>query len=171
MKTIIRIICLALAASVSSPAFAAGHFRLSGIYWSEETEQSTTTKSSRTLLDLGAGYAWPSGLTVGGLYGTEKRKSGDTSTDRTSYGPTIGYMQSGEGFFVLGTYFFKSEYEDFDGDGYQVDLGYRFKISSVGIGLQMSYKHFKYDEANGSSFSPPLKQTYLDPYFAFWLEF
>ncbi|NJL25607.1 MAG: hypothetical protein HC902_10820 [Calothrix sp. SM1_5_4] len=93
-----------MAATLATPAFAAGYFRLSGIYSSEETGQGTTTKSSRTLLDLGAGYTWSSGFTLGGLYGTEKRESGDSSTDRTSLGPTIGYLQKGGGFFALGTY-------------------------------------------------------------------
>lgn len=170
MRKLTYLVLLSVVVS-GSPAFAAGYFRLNALYLSEETQQSSSSKTTRTLLDLGAGYTWPSGLTLGGLYGTEKRKSDSSSTDRTSYGPTIGYMQSGEGFFLLGTYFLMSDYEQLDGTGYEVDAGYRFKVSSVGVGLQIAYKHFEYNKSNGASFSPTIKQNYIDPYFAIWLEF
>lgn len=170
MRKQIGILCL-FALALSSASASASYFRLNALYQSEETEQSTSSKSSRTLLDLGGGYTWPSGFTLGALYATEKRDNGTSTTDRTSYGPTLGYMQEGEGFFILGTYFFKSEYEEYDGDGYGIDVGYRFKVSSVGLGLQMSYRHFKYDELSGASVNPPLKHTYLDPYFTLWIEF
>ncbi len=159
-----------LAGTVSTSASAEGYFRLGALYWSEEVGDPAV-KSSRTLLDLGGGYIWPSGLTLGGLYGTEKRKAGDSSWDRLSYGPTLGWMQKGEGFYILGTYFFKSEYEDYEGTGIEADLGYRFKISSVGVGLQFAYKQFEYTKLNGASVSPAYKQTYIDPYFTFWFEF
>jgi len=43
----------------------------------------------------------------------------------------------------------QSEYEDEDGSGYSVDLGYVFNVGSIAIGPLLSYRHFTYDE-NGA---------------------
>lgn len=171
MKNTIRILSTILVASFSTPVFAAGHVRLNALYWSQETGQTTQTKTTRTLLDIGAGYSWPSGLMVGGLYGTEKLKSDDNSTDRTSFGPSIGFVVKDTGPFIIGTYFIESEYEDFKGKGYEVDLGYKFKVSAFSLGLMLAYKKFEYDKNGSTTVSPPLTSTHIDPYFSFWFEF
>lgn len=63
----------------------------------------------------------------------------------------------------------------YQGGGYQVDLGVRFKLSSVFVGLQMSYKMFEYKKytTGGASvaLTEPIKQGFVDPYFALFFEF
>lgn len=170
MRNILGCVTVVWATLFSTSVFADGYVRLDALYLSQESGTATTSKTSRTLLDIGGGYAWPSGFTLGALYGTEKIKNDSSSSDRTSVGPTIGWYQKDQGPFILGTYFFTSELDDYKGSGYEVDLGYKFKVSAFSIGLQLSYKHFSYDKNGSASVNPAYVQNYIDPYFAFWFE-
>lgn len=154
-------------------AFASGFVKAAGVYLSEESGQGTLTKGTRTLIDIGGGYVSQQGWTFGALYGMEKRKSGDTSTDRTSMGPSVGWITRKEsGAYVIGTYFISSELSpNYKGSGYQFDLGYKFSVGKVALAMQISYKHFEYNKAGSASLEPALVNNHIDPYFALLIEF
>jgi hypothetical protein len=154
-------------------AHADGMLKLAAMYMAAKTDSGgTTSDSSRTLLDLNGAYLWPKGWAAGLLYGMDNQKAGSSTLKRVSYGPSFGWVSRKEnGAFVMLSYLFKSEYEDYEGTGYQADLGYKFTVRKIAIVLQFSYKAFNYDKINGQKLSPPLKETKLDPYFGLLFEF
>src|SRR5512135_1853518 len=83
-------------------------------------------------LDLRLGYVMPYNLYFGGLYSMMDRKDGTTDRKRTSYGPSIGVVYNG--FELIGTYIFSSQYVEDSGttlqkgSGIQIDLGYFFNV-------------------------------------------
>lgn len=162
-----------LSALLPLPAFADGYLRLQGMYLSSETGTEPKTKTTRTLIDLGAGWVSSNGWTLGALYATEKMKFDSHTSNRTSMGPTIGWVTRREaGPYILGTYFVTSEFDDgFEGTGYQFDLGYKFSIRRISLALQLSYRAFEYDEYDGNSVSPAYTDKRIDPYFALWFDF
>lgn len=173
MKFLLRAL-LAIVSITSLSAVADGYLKLGAMYMMGAEGSDEMNETSRTLLDLGAGYVWPKGWTLGALYGIEKRKYGEGTTDleRTSYGPTVGWItRDSDGPYILGSYFLKSERNDYEGTGYQVDLGYKFDLSKVALAMQVSYKGFEYTKSNGNSINPPYKEKYLDPYFVLMIEF
>ncbi|HVK62784.1 MAG TPA: hypothetical protein VM432_14600 [Bdellovibrionales bacterium] len=157
----------------ASMASANGYFRLGGMYTFSERGRDDLSKTTRTLLDIGGGYVWTKGWTLGGLYQMDKVQSDSYTLDRTSYGPTAGWIsQDSGGPYVLATYFFSSKRSDeYEGSGYQFDLGYRFPVKGIFLALQMSYKHFAYNKANGRELDPPYNENYLDPYIALMFDF
>jgi len=165
-------ICFSLI-SFSLPAFAGGYARLGALYLSSESgPEGSTTEGSRTLIDLGAGYVWSQGLTLGVLYGIEKEKSGSSSSDRTALGPTVGWISNpGNGVYILATYFVSVEKENYKGTGYQADLGYKFAMGKIALAPQISYRHIAYDELNGNKLATKIIDGNIDPYFVLWIEF
>jgi hypothetical protein len=146
--------------------------------------------NSRQLIDVGFGFIFEKGLTVGGIYATEKRTTETTTvsgasstvtTDRTSLGAGVGWSSPKEmGPFVMAYYFPQSTYVNtttsynYSGSGYQLDLGVRFKMKHVYFGLQLSYKFFEYKEytvaTTKQSLSDPLKHTNVDPYISVFFQ-
>lgn len=160
---------------VPTLSFADGYLRLGGMYLSstEGYDGGGDTKTTRTLMDLGAGYIWPAGWTVGGLYSTETIKSGGLSMERKSMGPTVGWIsQKQSGFYVLATYILKAEKDpEFEGTGYQGDFGYKFNIGRLSFAPQLTYRHLNFDKYAGNTLNPKYTETKIDPYFVLWFEF
>ena len=186
---------IVLAALSPAMAFAnAIYFKPTAMYVIDNSENASGANSksttSRQLIDVGFGFIFDNGLTVGGLYATEKRNeettstSGSTSTstgDRTSLGAGIGWASDKDiGPFVMAIYFPQSTYVtspnniNHTGGGYQADLGVRFKMKHVFFGLQLSYKAFEYKEYSSGptkiALSHPLKHTNLDPYLSIFFQ-
>lgn len=113
------------------------------------TREDNDAEFNQQIINLKLGHLAASGLYLGVAYDMESREYGDgaSDTDRDSLGGTLGYISGGWQF--LGTYYFQSDYEEEEGTGYVIDVGYIFNLSSVGIGPMLSYRHFTYDE-NGS---------------------
>jgi hypothetical protein len=179
-QTILILVTLLLAAFQPALAHANVLLRPALSYSSVATEAGDTkTTTTRRLIDVTAGYVYPSGLSLLGLYGMETKTSesgGSSSTDdRKSLGAGLGWQSQGYGPYLAGLYIFDNKLSsggtNYKGTGMQFDLGYRFTISGLGIGLQMSYRMFTYKEAGGVSLSPQIKYTHIDPMFAFSLGF
>lgn len=158
---------------VASSASAMVVFNPSVFYYTRDEKQgsSTNTKFEQQIINLKLGYADTSGLYLGIAYDMESRVygSGVSDQDRKSLGGTIGYVTGGWQF--LGTYYFKSELEDYKGTGYAVDVGYIFNIGSVGIGPLLSYRHWEYDEQNGVSLTNKLEHNNILPSIQFQFSF
>ncbi len=164
---------LAILALSSTTTFAAGYIRAGGMYMSESAGTTEMNESTRTLIDIGGGWVSGKGWTIGALYGTDKRKTSAGSTDRTSMGPTVGWITRKEsGLYILGTYFLTSTLSpNYKGTGYEADLGYKFQIQRLALALQMSYKHFDYTRNGSASLDPSYKNNYIDPYIVLLFEF
>ncbi|PIT99220.1 MAG: hypothetical protein COT74_09430 [Bdellovibrionales bacterium CG10_big_fil_rev_8_21_14_0_10_45_34] len=147
----------------------------------EVTQSGTTSTADLTYFfaDIRAGYVMPNGLYLGGVYAADtiSSRSGNTTTETkiNAMGPTVGYVA--ENFSVLGSYHLSStrevgntaKYES--GSGFQVDLGYRFNISSFAFGPHISYRQLKYTKltSSGTEISGATGTfTTLYPYLAFW---
>ncbi len=153
---------------------AAGYVRIGTMYMSDSSGiEGSTTNTSRTMIDLGAGKLYANGFTLGGMYGSEKYDNGTSTSNRTGIGPTIGYMKNkAAGFFILGTYFINPTMTGgYKGNGYQIDVGYRFALDNISIAPQFSKKSFTYDEQSGQTLSPAYVEDRIDPYFVIWISF
>lgn len=151
----------------SSYAMANGMGKIAGTYSSHtSTDGGGSSKASRMIYDVGAYYKFQGGGWVAGALYQNDSASGDLSANRTSYGASAGWMSPREsGFFVIGTYFISSTYEEFkDGTGYQIDVGYKFTPRQIPFGLQLSYKNYDYSKYDHSD-------TFIDPYFLMILNF
>lgn len=156
---------------LTTPAWAASYMKLGTVYMSEANGGNT---ESRLLLDLGGGWIANSGLTLGFLYSTEKYSiSNGNSSDRTSFGPNIGYAsKKDEGWYFIGTYFLSSTTTTgFKGTGNQIDIGYKFAINKVSFAPQLSRKQFTYTTQNGNDLNPTYTEGRIDPYFVVWIDF
>lgn len=154
--------------------FAGGYFRIDGMYLSDSSGiEGSTTNTSRTLIDFGAGHLFSNGFTLGGMYGSEKYNSSTSTIDRTGIGPTFGWMKNkSAGFYFLGTYFLNPTMTGgFKGTGHQLDVGFRFVLDKVSIAPQFSKKYFKYTEQDGQTISPAYVDDRIDPYFVIWIDF
>ncbi|MES2770179.1 MAG: hypothetical protein V4596_13620 [Bdellovibrionota bacterium] len=138
---------------LSSTASATIIFNPSIFYYTRDEKQGSTTSTefNQQIINLKLGYTSGQGLYLGVAYDMESREygSGATDQDRDSLGATIGYVSGG--WQLLGTYYFQSELEDYEGTGYVIDIGYIFNVGSIGIGPLLSYRHWEYDEQNGAS--------------------
>ncbi|MES2965265.1 MAG: hypothetical protein V4760_15370 [Bdellovibrionota bacterium] len=149
-------------------AKAQGYVRAEAMYLSSGGGSGSIDKTTRTLIDVGAGFAHADGWTLGFLYGTEAVNYSSTSpsTNRASFGPSVGWMQGPmNGVYTMFTYFLTSTYSSYKGTGYQLDVGYQVPLGKVGLGVQLSYKRFKYPESGGATISPAYEQEFVDPYF------
>jgi hypothetical protein len=147
--------------------------KLSGLYQSDSSGQGTMSTTSRTLMDFGGYWVSQKGWLVGGLYGSDKTAYTSGSLERTSYGPSFGWLTRKEsGPFVIATYHYSAKLtQNSTGSGYQFDLGYKFDLRRVGLGLQLSYKHFDFNKAGNVTITPPYKSTQIDPYVSLLIEF
>lgn len=148
-----------------------------GFYYNfkEQTSTSNTDKVTALYYDLRVGFIMSNNLYIGGIYSAMNREyDGLGSKKRTSLGASIGYF-SPNGFYVMGHYYFQSEYKDFGttilnkGSGFQADLGYFFNVSpSFRVGPQLSYRSFSYGQIqNGTSTtSASLSHNELIPFIA-----
>jgi hypothetical protein len=179
MKTIRLAVFAALVGSGASIAHADFMFRPAVTYTSDESGTSPTTKTTRRVIDLGAGYVSPGGWSLLAVYGMENRKveapGSSTTGDRTSLGAGGGWTAGATGAYVDAVYFFQAEYSvgstNYKGTGWQVDLGYKFDVGRLQVGPQLTYRNFSYDKVNGATQSPVYKQNNLDPMFALCLMF
>ncbi len=148
-------------------ALADGMGKLGLFYNSSNSEDSgATSKSSRMVYDMGLYYKFQgSGWVLGALYQNDSTTTDSSSTPRTSYGPSAGYMTRKEsGGYIILTYFISSTYGDYnEGNGYQVDLGYKVP-TKIPLAFQISSKEYTYSKWNH-------KDTKLDPYFVAIMDF
>ncbi|MBX3021033.1 MAG: hypothetical protein KF799_05095 [Bdellovibrionales bacterium] len=140
-------------------------------YAIDKTESGGSTSSTtRRMIDLGVGHITSAGWTLLALYGTENIATDSTNSDRTSIGVGGGYTSKGDGPYVSAVYFVSNSLASggskYEGDGMQFDFGYMFKVSSMGVGLQFSYRMHNYKKHNGTTLTNPYKKTNLDPMFA-----
>ena len=141
----------------------------------EQTSTTNTDKVSALYYDLRVGFILSNSLYIGGIYSSMNRDyEGSGTKKRTSLGASLGYF-SPSGFYVMGHYYFQSEYNDFGstvlnkGSGFQADLGYFFSVSSsVRIGPQITYRSFSYGQIQngGVSTSASLSHNELIPFIA-----
>lgn len=172
MNIVSRLTLVALTV-VSCTVRADVMLKLATIYLSSSSGSGVQTTTSRMLIDVNPAYITQKGWAFGGIYAQESINStGSQTVARTSMGPSVGWVSRREnGFYAIAHYFFSSEVSPLKGSGYQADLGYKFKIKKVALGLQMSYKGFTYTESNGTKLSEPQKETKIDPYFVLLIEF
>ena len=153
--------------AIADDAYAEGYFRIGGSYMSSKVESSSSTSdSSRLLIDIGAGYIAEKGWSLGGLYSLESSDS-----DPKAYGLTGGWISRSEnGFYALGTYFIKASDSSYSsGWGYQADLGYRIALRRVLIAPQISYKKYTYDvDTTGDE---TISISHIDPMVVMWVDF
>ena len=107
-------------------------------------------------------------------------------TKRTSIGASVGYVTSGLHLFF--SYFLDSKWSlnttssgqqnryDYNGAGFQVDVGYKIPLWGLFLGPQISYKKFSYgnlstDGGSASSISPQLEETSVEPSLAIYYFF
>lgn len=168
-----RIFLVFLVMVGAGPVHADGMLKLGFLYLSTDTDSGgTKSESSRMLLDVNPAYIWPKGWAFGLLYGMDKSKNSGVASDRTSYGPSFGWITRKEyGPYVMASYLLKSELEQYEGDGIQADLGYKFPLRKIDLGFQLSYKMFNYKKLNGATLSTPYKENKIDPYFILMLQF
>lgn len=152
---------LATAASAGYGGFMIG---LSGIKFDISTDGPTlgNSESSTTLYDVKAGYTMANSIYVGAIYDGRTDTTNGSKQERTGYGVTVGYHNSG--WFIDGSYFISSSIklagggELTGGSGFGVDLGHNFDMSSnIYIGLQVSYKSFSYAKVNGADQTNKIK--------------
>jgi hypothetical protein len=158
---------------VAFNASAAIVFNPSVFYYTRDEKQgsATNTEFKQQIINLKLGYEYPSGLYLGLAYDMESRVygSGVSDQDRKSLGGTIGYVSGGWKF--LGSYYFQSELEDYNGTGYAVDVGYILNLGSIGIGPLLSYRHWEYDEQNDTPLASNLEHNNLLPSIQFQFSF
>ncbi len=145
-------------------------FNPSVFYFHNAEEQGTSKAESTTqVLNFKLGYGAASGLYLGATYDMENRDYGSSDSDRKSLGASIGYLTGGWQF--LGTYFVTSDLEKMEGSGYAVEIGYVFKVGSIGIGPLLSYRHWEYDKNDGVSMAEKFTQTNIYPSVQFQFTF
>lgn len=158
---------------VAIDAHAEAYVRAQGMYLSSGAGSGSISHTTRTLIDFGGGFIHPQGWTLGFLYATENAVNGTGSptSNRAAFGPTAGWMTPGEGGgpYALATYFLNSSYDAYKGTGYSIDVGYKIPLGKVGLGVQMTFKHFKFTEMGGATISPTYEQEYIDPYFVMFI--
>ena len=165
-------------------------------YSTDVQERNSKSESKSMLLDVKLGFNVGDGVFVGLAYGIDSSDVGTSGfatatdnyvnkTERTSWGPSVGYFW--DSFYGFFTYYYSSTWKSgfasstttnnssYDGYGMQADIGFRFPVWGLIAGPQLSYKIFTYSKLsqNGgeSTLTPPLKETKLEPYFALWFFF
>lgn len=119
-----------------------------------------------------AGYVFPSGLYLGGEYeySTFAFETTNSSTEtRSSYGPAIGYFNSG--FYVIGTYFITSTYNYPTGNyfsnasAYMVELGYTYNIAgNFNLGAAIVYANYSWNQFTASGVNVTQTNAQTDTY-------
>jgi hypothetical protein len=141
------------------------------------TDGSTlgTGENAMTILNLKAGTLVTGEIYVGGIYDSRTDDSSGSKTERTGYGATIGYHSNG--WFLDGSFLLSSQIKTSGGtmieggSGYAIDLGRNFDVmSSVYLGLQISYKSISYTKVNGAEQSNKIKSE-LTPMLNVGVEF
>ena len=145
---------------------------------SEEGPSGSETERTETYYDIRLGYGMTTGLYFGGIYSGMTHEINDVEFTRSSYGASIGYVS--DGWFLMGHYFIKSEYEVgsnakyTDGSGFQADVGYWFKaFSQLSIGPQITYRTLSYEklESGGASVDAEYEHKEFMPYLSLALIF
>ena len=134
-------------------------------YSGQASQDSLTQHVSSKL-----GYEWSNGFYFGALYESSSMYQNASGTptpeSRVSYGPSIGYFNSG--FFGLGSYFLSTNDNlpngtSFSGgSGYEFELGYDYNVTSnFYIGISLIYNSFSWNQLNagGSTISQNNAQT------------
>lgn len=113
-------------------------------------DASGTTKTTETTVDVRAGYSYPGGFYIGGIYNSENTKI-DASYDEkgTHYGASVGYVS--KTWNMIGSYIFGGErtytggVKRIDVSGPQVDLAYMFDLSGGAmLGPQLTWRSIEY---------------------------
>lgn len=156
---------------ISFPTFAAGPGFKVGLSTQKadiEKEGATvgTSETTMSMYDVKIGIITASNIYFGGIYHTRVDEVGGSKTERTALGGTLGYHSGG--WFLDGSYFANSTIEVGstkieEGTGYAIDFGYNVDIlSSVFLGMQVSYKSFTYNKVNGAEIPNTIKSD-LNP--------
>lgn len=156
--------------SISTPAYAVGGgyggfmIGLSGIKLDTSTDGPTlgNNDTSTTIYDVKAGYTFANSVYVGGIYDSRNDTTNGSKQERTAFGATIGYHNSGwfldGSYFLSGTVKMASGTELTDGSGFGIDLGHNFDLTpNIYIGLQVSYKSFTFNKKTGASETNKIK--------------
>jgi hypothetical protein len=142
------------------------------------------------------GYVFSSSFYLGGqfTYTSVNDKFSDSSSNSYThqetyqyYGPTIGYM--GDGIFLWGTYYLAAEKKDvvtsnnptqnydYTGNGFGLNLGYRFPVAGFEMAPMLAYRYVSYtnckDPYSGatSTCNPTQIQSEFTPYVTFLFNF
>lgn len=88
-------------------------------------------------------------------------------------GPSFGWLTRKEhGPYILATYFYQASLTtNLKGSGYGADLGYKFSLRKLSLGLQISYRHYDFNKAGSASLSPAYTKQTIDPEIALLFEF
>lgn len=175
---------------MTSLAQAGVYIHPSAMYLEDyKSASGVQTTTRRTLIDLTGGYSFDNGIAIGFIFGTEKQKTiaintyytSESEASRSSYGPSLGWITpKNSGPYILASYLTNSDYDalpySYRGDGFQIDLGFRFAVKSAYMSLQLSYKSFTYKKYTYMTsptveLSDPMKHRYVDPYFGFFFDF
>lgn len=177
-----------------------GLFYFSHTSGAHEGQNDVEETDTTTFYTLGACYRFTGGFCGGLKYTAGEAKTESetstngvsaTSTEKTNtwngIGASIGY--AGQEFSVIGTYFIDPKRTDKNssvsssttevysgGMAYQIDLGWGFKVKSFQIGPMLSIVHFDYkkykaDGADEVDLDATLKDDFMIPAFAMWLNF
>lgn len=158
------------------PVYADVLIRPAFSYSIDKDQTSSTTTTTRQMIDLAGGYIATEGWAILGMYSIENKKTdtgnSTSNSDRTSYGAGGGwYSREAMGPYVDAIYHLNSKLmlgsTKYQGTGWQVDVGYQFQISgAVSFGVQLAYSNFVYTKLDGTALTPPDTRTNLDPMLA-----
>lgn len=157
------------------PAISGADVLLKPSFLYQSTSSGQTTKSNQTRTILDATLTWISqkGWLVGGMYASDKTSYDGGSSDITAMGPSVGWLTRKEnGAYILATYFYDAKMTtNFKGTGYGADLGYKFDIRKVSLGIQISYRHYDFTKAGTATLSPAYTKQTIDPEIALLFQF
>jgi hypothetical protein len=143
------------------------------LYQSSSSGQATKSNQTRTILDATLTWVSQKGWLVGGMYASDKTSYDGGSSDLTAMGPSVGWLSRKEsGPYIVATYFYEAKLTtNLKGTGYGADLGYKFDIRKLSLGIQMSYRHYDFTKAGTATLSPAYTKQTIDPEIALLFEF
>ncbi len=164
---------VAVSALLFAPVTAQAGFVLGPSLLYNETKVEnggTTGKTTVTAIDVRAGYLFPQGLFLGGIYNNETVKSGGFEQKGVHYGPSVGYVA--KSFNFIASYLMAGELSYSGGSkrieptGPQLDVGYVFDVgSNLSVGPQITWRSLEYAkaEAGGVKVADKYKVTEIRP--------
>lgn len=163
--------------TVTRPSWADFYLK-PNIYYNQNKSQSPSlggisNEDTRTsqILDLSAYYAFGGSWLVGATTGMETITSTYFNTTYTKryMGPSVGWISSSDsGPFFIASYLNSCTMTGNQNTSYkkatcyEVDLGYRIKFKSFGIGPQLSYRYFEFKQYETGTFVYDLTFSDLD---------
>jgi hypothetical protein len=177
-NTLLALIACAIVFSINQSAQAQSNVMLGLSFMRMDYETAGAglgnSESTRTILDLKAGYLTASGIYFGAVQDNRTDEVNDSEAERSALGATLGYHNSG--WYIHGSYYVSSEiksgnttYEKGTGMGFDIGKNFDF-VSAVFVGVQLSYKTFSYTEVNGVAQDNEIKSE-LNPMLSLGLKF